>query len=162
MKTVVINQDVVPNRIVFQNKVFKITNLPDYFIIKKPEIIYNDKTHSIKYINIGLSHHPNSSNRENIIPPQKLRSKSEWCISNYFKDMNFTDERIPEIIKALKTWNYNSCYWKSWTLISYEEMELKSDVFKTIYPPSKFDLFIMNIFKIPNKTKQLISSRFRI
>ena len=143
MKTLEYFISIVPDKIMYEDRIFAIRAIVDLdFIIENLKIVLGDDD-MVEHVYIGKKHHPNAIDDNDVVrPPFPASEKTEWCVPNFIKQKKFNTEILDEIVKRIKIWNYNSCYWKTWDnrIVDFHEIK-KSENYTKIPPRVKKELF---------------------
>lgn len=108
IKEKTISKILVPERLVHNKRVCKITGLESKYIIKKYTVkIVNGKIDSV-YLD---SVHPNCD------PNTK-----QFCIPNILRQQKFNKKTQPILENIIITFNLDDCYFKPWGDISYTQL----------------------------------------
>ena len=108
IKKETINKILVPEKMIYNRKVYKITGLESKYIIKK----YTVKTVNGKIDSVYLdSLHPNCD------PDTK-----QFCIPNILRQQKFNKKIQPILENIIITFNLDDCYFKPWGDISYIQL----------------------------------------
>jgi hypothetical protein len=122
-----IKKELKPRQIRWKNKFYDINWIHEYFIIRKYDIIVNNRTdNKLEGITLYNIAHPNAYIlEENLVKKKfkRLYKKTNFCISDTLKGAVVDKEVIWRIEFMLKEWNLNSAhYWPNLTekYIRYE------------------------------------------
>ena len=108
IKEEIISKILVPERVIHNGKVYKLTNLGSKYIIKKYTVKTVNKKIDMVYLN---SIHPNCDPNTN-----------EFCIPNILRQHKFTKKTQRMLEQILTTFNLDDCYFKPWDDISYTQI----------------------------------------
>lgn len=104
----------VPKRIIYNSKIYKITKIINQdYIIKG----YNIELLDGKIFDVILNNsHPNAD-----------PSNGEFCLPDILYNKELTDERKVAIENMICTFNVDSCYFTPWGNIEYSRKEVLDD-----------------------------------
>lgn len=107
MKTYIIKKEIIPNKIIFKNKIFFIKELNKKYIIKNTTI-HTSQDDCILEIYLYDCKHPNCNPDNNL-----------FCIPIDLLNIKLNKFNWKLIENTLKTYNLNSCYFTPWKDIKY-------------------------------------------
>jgi hypothetical protein len=113
-----ISCDIIPQFIMRDGKLHKITKISEEYRIKEFEVITENDI--IKSVNILNSFHPNACdgvwdgtiNGVSTKPP----SVCTFCLPNHIKDKKLTEENLYVIKKILSMINFDNCYYFDYSI----------------------------------------------
>lgn len=97
---------IVPDIMIFKDKIFDITSVDPEFVISKYELMIDNNI--LKGLKLVNSRHPNC-NPEN----------GMFCLPEGMKDNVFTTEMYERLKYAMKTFNLDNCYFMPWDRCTY-------------------------------------------
>lgn len=98
----------VPNKLIFKNQVYKITNLHNKFVIKSYIIKTVDEKIDIVTLNTP---HPNANPKT-----------GEFCIPHTLRNLSVDKKSLNMIKVMLCCFNLDDCYFTPWDEIKYENL----------------------------------------
>jgi len=126
-----------PNRLIYQNNIYTITEIDDDHIINSYEIFLDNDDRIIE-VRIDADH-PNSDPSTDI-----------FCLPEELKNRYLTKKLIKEIENVIKTYNMNHPYFPPWGYISY----MKYDSIEYYKKQQKKDnSFITKTYEFINKIR---------
>jgi hypothetical protein len=123
----------IPSRLIYQNKLYSITDIDNDYIINKYQI-YLDNDNRIKMVKIDCDH-VNSDPRTDI-----------FCLPEELKNRHLTKKLIKEIEIVMETYNMNHPYFPPWHYIKYDKYDSKYN----LKQQKRSNSLIMKSFKIIN------------
>jgi len=108
IKEETINKILVPERMIYNGKVHKLTGLESKYIIKKYVVKTVNKKIDVVYLN---SVHPNCD-----------QNTKQFCMPNILRQHKFNKKTQLVIENILTTFNLDDCYFKPWSDISYIQL----------------------------------------
>ncbi len=105
-----ISEFIMPQKLIYKNELYRITQLAEKFEIKG----YVVKTVDNKIDMVILNNpHPNAIPRT-----------GEFCIPNNLRQHELTKETNSMIVSMLSCFNLDNCYFTPWDEIKYEKQEV--------------------------------------
>jgi len=126
-----INKKIIPNKIIYNGKIYNIIKLNEKFIIKYYFVEINDENKLIKNIILD-SKHPNCDNRI-------------FCLPKYLTNLKFDKTSQNLIENLLSVFNANNSYFSPWKYIEYKKYISKEKKYYKSYT-NLFDDLLNNFF----------------
>lgn len=108
MKQYLITKKIVPERMIYNNKIYRITKIDPNYIIDKYSIRVTDGKNKLISIKLDADHC-------NADPYTDL-----FCLSANIKYKKLTGDLIKTIENLIRTYNLNNCYFTPFNYIEYE------------------------------------------
>jgi hypothetical protein len=108
MKDYIINKKIVPERMIYNNKIYKITYINSNYIIDKYSIRVTDGKEKLISIKLDADHC-------NCDPITDI-----FCLSANVKYKKLSNDLIKIIENLIRTYNINNCYFTPFNFIEYE------------------------------------------
>jgi hypothetical protein len=105
----IIKKKIIPEKLISNDKFFRIKLIDNKYITREFEIHLNNKTKKIEKLRITKGRHPNCD------PKTK-----DFCMPEFLKEQQFNSESMDLIINMIKLFNFKSSYetpWNSFELI---------------------------------------------
>ena len=101
---------IVPQRLIFKNELYKITDYKDRYITRGYTVVLvNEKIDDIIISNL----HPNANPKT-----------GEFCIPYSLKKFPLNDETEKMIYSMLSSFNLDDCFFTPWNEIKYQKQEV--------------------------------------
>ncbi len=107
-----IHKKIIPERIIYQNKIYKITKINPNYIIDIYTLFLN-KNNQLIEVKLDADHC-------NADPYTDL-----FCLSSNIKFKKLSGDLIKTIESLIRTYNLNNCYFSPWKFIEYEPYDHK-------------------------------------
>lgn len=129
----------VPNRLIYQNKLYSITDIDHDHYINKYEIFLDDEDR-INIVCVDCDH-PNADPQTDI-----------FCLPEELKNRHISKKLIKEIEVVMETYNLNHSYFAPWSYISYDKYD---PIEYSLKQQSKDNSLIMKLFKLINSVRNI-------
>jgi len=125
-----VNQELIPNRLRFNNKFYTIKKIPsNYYVINEFTIVLEER--KLKELLIHNCWHPNATENPDGKSTEKESEKppkiQKFCLPLSLKNLTITENDITSnnlnsiFNSLLKTYNYENSYWIKWKGFLIEE-----------------------------------------
>lgn len=103
------HKTIVPLKLIYDRKIFRITNISKDYIIRGYKVKIGQDN---KFISLHIkSLHPNAN------------TSGKFCMESYYQTCIFDNEMQKMLEKSMSVFSLDNCYFRPWGDVEYEEYE---------------------------------------